>query len=82
MGALDVRLTRDSRATAPVSAESDLARLLEAADRIENEEYVGEDLAIYFASLGSAGGARPKVSMVSFRDGDLRFFDQDTRWTV
>ena len=63
VGALDVRLTRDSRATAPVSAETDLARLLEAADRIENEEYVGEDLAIYFASLGSAGGARPKASV-------------------
>jgi serine/threonine-protein kinase HipA len=46
-----------------VAAETDLARLLEAADRIENEEYVGEDLAIYFASLGSAGGARPKASV-------------------
>lgn len=26
--------------------------------------------------------ALAQVSMVSFRDGDLRFFDQDTRWTV
>ena len=63
VGALDVRLARDSEATAPVSAEMDLARLMEAADRIENEEHVGEDLAIYFGSLGSAGGARPKASV-------------------
>lgn len=63
VGALDVRLKRDSEATAPVTAEMDLARLLEAADRIENEEHLGEDLAIYFGSLGSAGGARPKASV-------------------
>lgn len=29
-----------------------------------------------------AHGDGAHVSMVSFRDGDLRFFDQDTRWTV
>lgn len=63
VGALDVRLKRDSEASAPVSAEMDLARLLEAADRIENEEPIGEDLAICFGSLGSAGGARPKASV-------------------
>jgi serine/threonine-protein kinase HipA len=63
VGALDVRLARDSKATAPVSVETDLARLLEAADRIENEEYVGKDLAMYFGNLGSAGGARPKASV-------------------
>ena len=63
VGALDVRLTRDSEATAPVSAEMDLSRLLEAADKIENEEHIGDDLAIYFGSLGSAGGARPKASV-------------------
>ena len=63
VGALDVRLTRDSKAAAPVSAETDLVRLLEAADRIENEEHVGEDLAMYFGNLSSAGGARPKASV-------------------
>lgn len=63
VGALDVRLTRDSAPTASVSAEMDLTRLLEAAERIENEEHVGEDLAVYFGSLGSAGGARPKASV-------------------
>lgn len=63
VGALDVRRALDSEATAPVSAELDLARLMEAADRIENGEHVGEDLAVYFESLGSAGGARPKASV-------------------
>ena len=63
VGALDVRLARDSEARTPVSAEMDLARLLEAADRIDNEEHIGENLAIYLGSLGSVGGARPKASV-------------------
>ena len=40
-----------------------LARLLEAADLIDNEEHIGENLAIYLGSLGSVGGARPKASV-------------------
>ncbi|CAN7165746.1 HipA domain-containing protein [Pseudorhodoferax sp. LjRoot39] len=66
VGALDVRLDRNAPAKASAVGEVSVERLLEAADRIENDEPVGEDLASCFEGLGTAGGARPKASV---RDG-------------
>ncbi|MBW4787046.1 type II toxin-antitoxin system HipA family toxin [Alcaligenes faecalis subsp. faecalis] len=63
VGALDIRLTLDSPAKKSAVGEVSLERLLEAADRIENDEDIGEDLADCFEGLGSAGGARPKASI-------------------
>lgn len=63
VGSLDVRKDIDAPAKPAAAAEVGLVRLLEAADRIENEEPVGEDLANCFDGLGSAGGARPKASV-------------------
>ena len=63
VGALDIRLALTSPAKAPAARELTLERLLEAADRIENDEDIGEDLAGCFEGLGCAGGARPKASV-------------------
>ncbi len=63
VGALDIRLTLDAPAKQSAVGEVTLERLLEAADRIENDEDIGDDLSDCFEGLGSAGGARPKASI-------------------
>lgn len=71
VGALDIRLTLSSPAKSRTAKEATLERLLEAANRIENDENIGDDLAGCFDGLSSAGGARPKASI---RD------DNDVLW--
>jgi serine/threonine-protein kinase HipA len=63
VGALDVRKDIASPAKPSAAGEVGLARLLEAADRVENDEPVGDDLANCFDGLATAGGARPKASV-------------------
>ena len=63
IGALDIRPALDSPENDAVNGEVDLERLLDVADRIENDEPVPEELLQYFNGLGSAGGARPKATI-------------------
>ncbi|MBK1780686.1 HipA domain-containing protein [Advenella sp. WQ 585] len=63
VGALDVRKTLQDTENTPLNQEVELNRLLEVADKIENNEPVPEHLFQYFNGLGSAGGARPKATV-------------------
>lgn len=67
VGALDIRWSRNSIESTSANQEVELQRLLEVADKIENDEPVPEHLFHYFSGLGSAGGARPKATV---RDED------------
>ncbi|MFA9286341.1 type II toxin-antitoxin system HipA family toxin [Comamonas sp. SY3] len=63
VGALDVRLAVNSPQSDEAYGVVDLERLLDVADRIENDEPVPETFFHYFNGLGSAGGARPKATI-------------------
>lgn len=63
VGALDVRLGRDSPPISPSNSVVDLERLLVVADKIESNEEVPAEFLPYFNGLGTAGGARPKASV-------------------
>lgn len=63
VGALDIRPTLSSAPKPSAVGEVPLARLLEAADRIENNEPISDELASCFEGLGATGGARPKATV-------------------
>ena len=63
VGALDVRADINAEGTPHGHGVIELGRLLDLANRIENQETVPQHLLPYFNGLSSAGGARPKATV-------------------